>query len=109
MLNIKDRLNVILTNNTQMCKLHKKYLDDASPTDVISFHSYEINGFLGEVVVNVELAKKVAKENGIDPKEEILRYICHGILHLLGYKDDTAKNKKVMWDKQEKLLKSILP
>ncbi len=104
-LKIKRALNIVLTDNKEILRLHKYYFADNTPTDVISFHSYDIKGFLGEVVISVEYAKRESKKRNIKLEEELARYITHGVLHLLGYRDDSPKHRKVMWRKQEKLLK----
>ncbi len=107
-LKINKGLNIIITDNEQMRKLHKKYCKDDSPTDVLSFHSYGIDNFLGEVIVNIDFAKKESKKRKISLEEEVYRYITHGVLHILGYRDDKRNLKKIMWQKQEELLRKYL-
>ncbi|MFN7181276.1 MAG: rRNA maturation RNase YbeY [Planctomycetota bacterium] len=101
----KKDINIIITDNQEMAYIHKKFLSDSSPTDVISFHSYRIKNFLGEIIVNFNFAKRESKKQNISLKEELARYITHGVLHILGYKDSNPKLKKIMWEKQESILK----
>ena len=77
-------------------------------TDVLSFDlSGDIkNGVLfGDIVVSVDSALRASKSLRIPFKEELTRYLIHGILHLTGYDDTTAFKKKKMWKRQEELIK----
>lgn len=104
-LKINKSLNILLTGNSYISYLHRYYLGNSSPTDVISFHSYGLRNFLGELVISVEYAKIESKKRGIKLVEELARYVTHGILHLLGYRDDKPKLQQIMWRKQEGLLR----
>lgn len=104
-LKINKSLNIVLTNNSHITQLHRDYFGIDTPTDVISFHSYGIKNFLGEIVISIEYAKKVSKNRKIPLVEELARYITHGVLHILGYRDDKPKLRQVMWTKQENLIK----
>ncbi len=104
-LNIQQHLNIVVTGDKRIQKLHKKYFNYDTTTDVISFHSYGIKNFLGEVVINIEFAKRECEKRKMSLGEELCRYVTHGVLHILGYRDDKSKFKKIMWRKQEELLK----
>jgi rRNA maturation RNase YbeY len=41
-------------------------------------------------------------------QEELLRYVAHGVLHLLGYDDHAASARKAMWAKQEAYLQQVV-
>ena len=104
-------VSVLLTGDKEIRKINKKYLRHDFATDVISFGVDEdtrVKGevkFLGDIVVSVETAKKTAGRLGISFKEELARYLIHGTLHLLGYRDENEKAKAAMWRRQEFLLK----
>src|SRR6267142_1150334 len=93
-----------LVDKKEITKLHKIHFKKATPTDCISlaYHTpKEIKKagkqlFLGEVYVCPEVAQAYAAEHDLDPQEELLLYIIHGILHLVGYKDGNAASKKAM-------------
>jgi probable rRNA maturation factor len=59
---------------------------------------------LGEVVVSVEEAVAVAEKLKIDWQVELLLYLIHGILHLIGFEDSTAVQRKKMEKKQREIL-----
>jgi probable rRNA maturation factor len=82
-----------------MIDLHQRYLDDPSPTDVLTFdlrddrRSGEIEG---EIVVSVDTARREAARRRIDVKAELLRYVIHGVLHLRGMEDRTTTGRRQM-------------
>lgn len=102
-------VSVLLTDDRRIAKVHKDYLNDPTPTDVISFglpkSSPEAKaGYLGDVVVSAQTAKRAAPGFGQTPAAELERYCVHGTLHLLGYDDHSAKDHKEMHAAQEKYL-----
>ena len=100
-------VSVLLTDNKKIRAINKKYLGHDYATDVISFGLDEKN-FLGDVVVSVEMARQKARELGIPFKEELARYLVHGVLHLIGYRDKTRRDYSKMHKKQEHILKKIV-
>lgn len=107
-------VSVLLTNDDAIRVLNKKYLKHDRPTDVIAFWVKEprkVNEphreHLGDVVVSVERAKKEAPHYGVSFREELARYIVHGVLHLVGYNDESDREEKVMHKRQEVILKKL--
>jgi len=91
-------VSVLLENSKGITDINKQYLGRSRSTDVISFRLWEgpftkvHPEIFGDIVVNVEEAKKRTKLF----KRELSLYIIHGVLHLLGYLDDTKKNSARM-------------
>lgn len=89
-------ISILLVDDKGIQELNKEYLGRARPTDVISFRMWEGPFYklhpelLGDVVVNVAQAKR----SGRQFKRELALYIVHGLLHLLGYVDDTKQNAR---------------
>ena len=81
-------------------RLNREFLNHDWATDVIAFPLGD-GGVFGEVVVSGETARREAKARGIPAKEELLRYVVHGILHLLGHDDHAPAARKKMWARQE--------
>lgn len=108
------RIGVLLTTNSAIRKINKRHLFHDYATDVISFPmDEEIRfsggaGFLGDIVVSVDMAKAMSKKLGISYREEVARYLIHGALHLLGYDDKEPEKRAKMHLKQEFLLKQVL-
>lgn len=107
-------VSVLLTDNRRIRRIHKQFLNDDTPTDVISFWCPESrlagkeSDYLGDLVVSVPMARAVAKRLKISFKEELARYLVHGTLHLLGYEDEAPAKKAKMLSRQELILEKIL-
>lgn len=101
-----DRLGVRITDDRAIRRINKKFLKHDWATDVISF-GFDTPGFLGDVVVSAQTARRLARELRIPLAQELSRYLVHGILHLLGYDDKAPVARKKMHRRQEAILKKI--
>jgi rRNA maturation RNase YbeY len=93
---ISGDLNFILTNDNTLREMNIKYLKHNYFTDVISFGMGEGNVVEGEVYISLDTVKVNALNYKVSYKEELLRVIIHGTLHLCGYEDSTDGEKKEM-------------
>ncbi len=101
-------LSIALVDNGEIKRLNKRFLDSDEITDVIAFPlSDNENSLNGEIVVSVERALEVASKSKSDVEGEIILYIVHGILHLLGFDDHDESNAKIMHEKEAKILASL--
>ncbi len=113
-LNIENaEISLTLVDDETIRTLNREWRGKDKPTDVLSFPAGEVPGYryrvLGDIIISVPYTKKQAEEIGVSFKEEIVRLIAHGLLHLLGYDHEKSeKEAKLMFDKQEKLIKHIL-
>jgi rRNA maturation RNase YbeY len=101
-------LSFVFCDDIYVRKINKLYLKHDYFTDVISFdHS---NGKLinGDIFVSIDTVKKNALDYHVTFKEELFRVIIHGVLHLCGFNDVTYKEKSIMRDKENNLLKLII-
>ncbi|MEM6366076.1 MAG: rRNA maturation RNase YbeY, partial [Planctomycetota bacterium] len=78
-------------------QINRQFLDHDYPTDVISF-GYECDPpqVSGDVVVSVETAERQAESHGASVAEELLLYVVHGCLHLVGLDDKCDETRKAM-------------
>ena len=108
-LEIKDaELGIVLIGSKEMASLNEDFLGHEGPTDVITFdYSEKRKQLRGEVFVCVEVAKKQAKEFGTTGQSEIVRYIVHGILHLLGHDDLQPVARKKMKREEERVVREL--
>ncbi len=88
-------LSLSFVEPDEMATLHERYLEEAGPTDVLSFPLGE-DGLLGDVVV----CPRVAAGNNPDRDAELRLLVVHGILHLLGYDHEEDGERAVMWARQ---------
>jgi probable rRNA maturation factor len=64
---------------------------------------------LGDVIISLPYAKAQAEEIGFTLKEEVLRLMIHGILHLLGYDHETnEEDAKIMFELQDKIFDKLI-
>lgn len=103
------RVSIALVNDREIARAHVEFLGVAGPTDVVSFPlEDELDDLLGEVVVSTDTAAREAKARGLSLEEEVLRYVVHGTLHLLGYDDHAKADYVAMHARQELLLAAFL-
>jgi len=78
-------LSVSFVDETEMERLHVRYMGEEGPTDVLSFPLGEVDDrgvrLLGDVVIAPSVA---ARNDPVDPAREMRLLLVHGILHVLG-------------------------
>lgn len=79
-----------------MAGLHARFLDDPSPTDVITFPGDPLAGSAGEICVCADVARDYAAAHGHDFLKELALYLAHGYLHLAGLDDTTPGARRRM-------------
>lgn len=106
------QLSVALVDDPRMAELHLEYMGIEGPTDVLSFPLDDgIPGpepLIGEVIVSVDTAGREARERGHGHLYELLLYVIHGTLHLLGYDDHQEEDRARMHARQTELLVDYL-
>ncbi|ACO04127.1 MAG TPA: rRNA maturation RNase YbeY [Persephonella sp.] len=113
-LNIDNvEISITLTDDSTIKEINRQWRGKDKPTDVLSFpidekppkYRYRI---LGDVVISLPYAKKQAEEIGLPYREEIIRLLIHGILHLLGYDHERSeKEAQVMFSLQDEIFENI--
>ena len=102
------KLSIAFVDNNEIKKLNKRYFDSDDVTDVIAFpldnHKNALNG---EIVISVETAVDTAVKENVDVEGEIVLYVVHGLLHLLGYSDVNREDAIIMHEKESKILKAL--
>jgi probable rRNA maturation factor len=97
-------LSISLVTEEEIAELHRRYLREEGPTDVLSFPLDEEAGedgvrMLGDVVIAPAVA---ARNNPEDPASELRLLLVHGILHLLGHDHTERADRESMWARQER-------
>lgn len=98
----------VFTADEDMLKINKEFLEHDYYTDVISFGYCKGKNVSGEIYMGIETIMKNSVLLGISLKEEIVRIMIHGTLHLLGYTDDKKKERDRMIGIQEKLVTEFM-
>ena len=125
LLGLKDaELSILLVDDSRMKRLNYKYRGIDRTTDVLSFPqmSYSVKRkalsvksynainaqrttLLGDVVINLQAAKRQAPEHGLSFNEELRWLLVHGVLHLIGYDHERSKYaERKMRTKERELL-----
>lgn len=98
-------ISIAVVDDAEMHSLNRKYLDHDYPTDVLSFVLDEEDGRLdGEIIVSSDYASREAEIYKWTAEDEILLYVIHGSLHLVGHDDQDPKSKQQMRAQERKHL-----
>lgn len=89
-------LSIAFLTDAALARLHADFLDDPTPTDVITFPAEPRTGLAGEVCISADTAKRYAAEHDHKFAEELTLYLVHGYLHLSGYDDLKPATRKQM-------------
>ncbi len=102
-------VSVVLVNDARMKEVNAAFLRHHYITDVITFPLEAAPNLEAEIYVNLQQAKRQAKNFGVTARNETVRLIVHGALHVLGYDDRRTKQRKIMFEKQEQYVAALLP
>ena len=97
-------INIIFTSNEYLLAINKEYLNHNYYTDVITFEYNEEKLISGDIFVSVEQVRLNAITYPGSFESELNRVVIHGVLHLLGFKDSTAKEKENIRGEEDKAL-----
>ena len=117
-------VSITLVNNESIRLINKEHRGLDKPTDVLSFPILEfIDGkmvhnigdfdyqsnllLLGDILLSMEMVSYQALEYGHSVEREIAFLVSHGVFHLLGYDHLEEVAEKIMFEKQEAVLKKM--
>lgn len=102
---------VLLVDDRRIAALHREWMDDPTPTDVITFDLSDPAGgdgvLRGDIVASTETAARMASEVGWTPRLETAYYVLHGVLHLAGHDDLAPGPRRAMRRRERELLESL--
>lgn len=105
-------VSVTLVSPSAMARLNRRHLGHAGATDVISFGFAPTpgTGVVGDVYICPDIARANARAARCGVREELLRLVVHGTLHVLGWDhpEDRAREASPMWRRQEALLAGLV-
>ncbi len=106
-------VSVALVDDAYIQVLNREYRGVDQPTDVLAFplepeEHRDGEPALGDIVISIERARDQARQFKHPLRREVALLAVHGLLHLLGYEDETEAGASAMWSKQKELLDKIL-
>ena len=104
---------VSFINGPSMRRLHGRFLGTTEPTDVLSFRYDDTAGahqkrarsrIVGEILIAPSAARWYAARHRLSYRQELARYLVHGLLHWLGHDDRTRSQRRTMRALEDRLL-----
>lgn len=100
-------INIILCSDEYLLDLNQKFLERDTYTDVIAFDYNEPDLINGDIFISIDRVQENAKQYDVAETVELQRVIAHGVLHLLGYQDNTDVKKQKMRRLEDKYLQML--
>ncbi len=101
-------INYYFCTDDDLLKMNRKHLNHNYYTDIITF-DYTVGRIVsGDLFISLDTVKDNAKTYSCEYLEEIYRVMIHGVLHLLGFKDGSDEEKKMMTQKEDECLNWLL-
>ena len=105
-------LSVTLVDRRAIARLNRAHLGHSGPTDVISFsfaRASSRDAVIGDIYVAPDVARENATARGVPLREELVRLVVHGTLHVLGHDhpEDGTRERSAMWKRQERIVRRL--
>jgi len=105
-----DNLSVALVDDARISQLNHQLLQRSGSTDVIAFEAeQDAEGSSGEIIISVPTAQRQAQQYGHSLTAELCLLAIHGLLHVMGYEDQTEAGHAKMERIQESLMAEVGP
>lgn len=103
-----DIVNYIFCSDDYLLQMNNQYLGHNYYTDIVTFNNGSENrALLADLFISTERVKDNAQKLNVDFQYELARVMIHGLLHLMGYDDQSEEDKKAMRSEEDKLLKIL--
>ncbi|MCK4623722.1 MAG: rRNA maturation RNase YbeY [Phycisphaerae bacterium] len=101
-----DSIDVAVVDSDEIASLNGRYLGKDEVTDVLSFDLSEAGsrGISAQIIVCGDVACEVGPRQGLSADDELMLYVIHGLLHLMGYNDAEDEQAERMKTRQEQIL-----
>lgn len=102
-------ISLAVVDNTTIHELNRRHLEHDFATDVLSFSfSCDSDRIEGEVIVSADMAVERADSLASwSARDELLLYVVHGVLHLVGFDDATPDAQQEMRRQEREVLASL--
>ena len=119
-----DHVDIAVVDAAEMAGHNRRFLGHRGPTDVISFDLTDEapppgrrgksgarpgqGGLCAQLIVCADVAKTQGPHHGLSPTRELLLYVIHGLLHVIGYDDQPIRAAAKMHAREDELLREFL-
>ena len=101
----RAEISIAVVDDTTIHQLNVQYLNHDYPTDVLSFVLQREEDYVdGELIVSADTAAEESIRYGWKASDELLLYVIHGALHLMGYEDASEEEVAVMRSREDHYL-----
>jgi rRNA maturation RNase YbeY len=105
---LKMQVEFLFVSSSEMMEYNNQFLNHNYDTDILTFNLSTDNSFIiGQCILSINKIKENAVDYNESIESELNRVIYHGILHLIGYNDETKNQKLVMRDLENSFLKYL--
>lgn len=94
-------IQYIFCDDEYLLKVNQDYLQHDYYTDIITFDYVKGKTINGDIFISLQRIEDNTKLLSTSYEDEFKRVLCHGLLHLCGYKDKTDEEQKVMRSKED--------
>lgn len=94
-------ISVIFCSDNYLLEMNREYLNHDYFTDIITFDYVEDDVISGDLFISWERVADNAQQLNVPFEQELYRVVLHGVLHLVGYKDKTKEEQKLMREKED--------
>ena len=103
-------VSVTFLGRDAMRQLNREHKGHDEPTDVLTFALTDpTGGILGDIYICPWVARREARARGIPLRQELIRLIVHGALHVVGrdHPEGPARTRSAMWRRQERYVEAL--
>jgi rRNA maturation RNase YbeY len=93
-------LSFTFVDDEELLRINKDFLNHDYYTDIITFDEVVDNTINGDIFISLDRIEDNSSESGLF-KNEFLRVVVHGVLHLIGYDDHSSSEKSLMREKED--------
>lgn len=103
-------VDIAVVDSGEMGGVNRRFLGHTGDTDVISFDltDRDSHGLSVQLVVCGDVAVRQGPHHGLAPQHELMLYVIHGLLHMMGHEDKTVRGGARMHAREEELLREFL-
>lgn len=106
-------ISIAFVANRRIASLNREHLAHRGATDVMSFgfaRAAAKDPIVGDIYIAPQVARQNASSSGVSVREEIIRLLVHGTLHVLGYDhpQGDGRERSKMWKRQEWLVRKAM-